>query len=108
MSPLATKKKLSAGSNAHLLSTREYYSGSHFFPNFVPSIPTHASLIFYGESVFRAQFWRSRKQLYRRLTIRTPRVTSLSKLESSHDQVPKTGTLSGLSSPSTTLRKITE
>jgi hypothetical protein len=53
MSPLATKKKLSAGSNAHLLSTREYYSGSRFFPNFVRSIPTRVSRVFYGESALR-------------------------------------------------------
>ena len=52
-SPLVTKKKLSAGSNAPMPSTRAYYSGSRFFPNFVHSIPTHVSLIFYGESVLR-------------------------------------------------------
>ena len=50
---LATKKKLSAGSNAPMRSTRAYYSGSRFFPNFVRSIPTHASLIFYSESAHR-------------------------------------------------------
>ena len=61
---------------------RNTYNGSRFFPNFVRSIPMHASLIFCGESVLRiTQFWRSRRQLYQRLPIRTPRLTSLSKSE---------------------------
>ena len=73
-SRLATKKRLSAGSNAPLRSTREYYSGSRFFPNFVRSIPTHVSLTYCGESAFRrTQFCRSPKQLCQRLPIRTPR-----------------------------------
>ena len=54
---LATKKKLSAGSSALTRSTREYYSGSRFSLNFVPSIRTRVSPIFYGESVLcRIQF----------------------------------------------------
>ena len=36
-----------------MTSTRAYYSGSRFFPNFAHSTPTHVSLIFYGESVLR-------------------------------------------------------
>ena len=44
--------------NAPLPNTREYYSGSRFFPNSARSIPMNASLSFYSESVFyRNQFW---------------------------------------------------
>ena len=75
-SRLATKKKLSAGSNAPMRSTREYYSGSRFFPNFARSIPMHVSPTFCGESALRrTQFWRSRRQLCQRLPIRMPRLT---------------------------------
>ena len=44
------KEEAFRGSNAPMRSTREYYSGSRFSPNFARSIPTHVSLIFYGES----------------------------------------------------------
>src|SRR5678815_1546553 len=46
MSPLPTKKRLSAGSNAHLPSTREYYSGSRCFPNLLRRIGvSHNSIL---------------------------------------------------------------
>jgi serine/threonine protein kinase len=60
--PSVTKKKPSAGSNAPLPSTLAYYSGSHFFPNFVPFIRTRVFLIFCGESASQTtQSWRSRR-----------------------------------------------
>ena len=50
---LGDKEGAFRNSNAPMQSTREYYSGSRFFPNFVRSIPTHVSLSFYGESALR-------------------------------------------------------
>src|SRR5205823_12296524 len=80
--PLVTKKKPSVGWNGPLPSTREYCSGSRFFPNFVRSIPTRVFLIFCGELAFQTtQFWRSPRQLCQRLPIRRPRLISPSKLE---------------------------
>ena len=64
-------------------STRAYYSGSRFFPNFVRSIPMHVSLIFCSESALRTDSILKITETTLSETDRSegPELTSLSKLE---------------------------